>query len=223
MAQAKPTTKTKQPARVKAKSSLKTEPREPIRCSWPKVEDPEYTRYHDEEWGVPKTDDIALFEKMVLEGFQSGLSWITILKKRDNFRRAFHNFDPKKIARYTDKDFERLMADEGIVRNRLKVEATIHNAKAYLELAKERSFADFIWSFVDYKPIINAPRSMKDVPAQTDISKALSKGLKAKGFRFVGPTTAYAFMQSVGMVNDHIADCIRHEPCAKLQRAFRLK
>lgn len=204
-------------------TKTKAKSKEVIRCSWPKVEDPEYTRYHDEEWGVPKTGDIELFEKMVLEGFQSGLSWITILKKRDNFRRAFHNFDPKKIARYKDKDFERLMSDEGIVRNRLKIEATINNANAYLELAKERSFADFIWGFVDYKPIINTPRSMKDVPAQTDISKELSKGLKSKGFRFVGPTTAYAFMQSVGMVNDHIADCIRHEPCAKLQRKFQLR
>lgn len=204
-------------------TKAQTKSKDVIRCSWPKVEDPEYTRYHDEEWGVPKTGDIELFEKMVLEGFQSGLSWITILKKRENFRRAFHNFDPKKIARYKDKDFDRLMNDEGIVRNRLKIEATIHNAKAYLELEKERRFADFIWSFVDYKPIINKPKAMGDIPAQTDISKQMSKGLKSKGFRFVGPTAAYAFMQSVGMVNDHIVDCFRHEPCAKIQRNFKFK
>ena len=204
-------------------TTKQTKSKEVIRCSWPKVEDPEYTRYHDEEWGVPKTGDIELFEKIVLEGFQSGLSWITILKKRGNFRRAFHNFDPKKIARYKDKDFDRLMNDEAIVRNRLKIEATIHNAKAYLELEKECRFADFIWSFVDYKPIINHPKAMGDIPAQTYISTQMSKGLKSKGFRFVGPTTAYAFMQSVGMVNDHIIDCFRHEQCARLQRNFKFQ
>lgn len=191
------------------------------RCTWPGIDDAEYIRYHDEEWGVPKTGDIELFEKIILEGFQSGLSWLTILKKRDNFRGAFDNFDPEKIARYGKRDFARLMDDAGIVRNRLKIEATIANAKAYLALAQEQSFSEFIWSFVEHKPVINRYRKMSDIPAQTELSKGLSKGLKAKGFRFVGPTTAYAFMQSVGMVNDHVVSCCRYEACAKLQRSFR--
>ena len=193
------------------------------RCGWVGIDNPDYTLYHDEEWGVPKTDDIALFEKLILEGFQSGLSWLTILRKRENFRTAFHGFDPERIARYRDRDVSRLMNDAGIVRNRLKIEATIANAKAFLELSKSQSFARFIWSVIDNKPIINRRRSMKDIPAQTDASKQLSKNLKANGFRFLGPTTAYAFMQSVGMVNDHVTDCIRFEPCAKLQRKFKLR
>jgi DNA-3-methyladenine glycosylase I len=179
-------------------------------------------RYHDEEWGVPKTDDRALFEKLVLEGFQAGLSWITILRKRESFRSAFHQFDAARIARYTDKDIARLMADSGIVRNRLKVEATIANARALLKLQERTSLAAFLWGSLDGRPQINAHRSLKTVPAKTPASKAMSKALLAEGFRFVGPTTVYAFMQAVGMVNDHVTDCFRYEPCAKLQRRFKM-
>lgn len=171
---------------------------------------------------MPKADDRALFEKLVLEGFQSGLSWITILRKRENFRRAFDGFDPEKIARYGAKDIERLLADPGIVRNRLKVEATIDNARAYLKLAERQSFASFLWAFLPDGPIINRRGGMDKVPATTEHSLRISKALKKEGFRFVGPTTVYAFMQSVGMVNDHLTSCHRHGPCAELQRAFKL-
>ena len=194
---------------------------EPTRCRWAGT-DPLYVRYHDEEWGVPKTDDRALFEKLVLEGFQSGLSWITILRKRDNFRKAFHGFDPARIARYGDKDKARLMADAGIVRNRLKIEATIDNARALLKLQERASLASFIWDLAGSRPQINTHRSFKSVPAETPTSKAISKALKKEGFRFVGPTTVYAFMQSTGMVNDHLVDCPSYEPCARLQRAFKM-
>lgn len=191
------------------------------RCPWPGIDDPEYTRYHDEEWGVPKTDDNALFEKIILEGFQAGLSWLTILKKRDNFRTAFHGFEPKRIARYTDKDRARLMADAGIVRNRLKIDATIDNAKAYLKLTEELTLSEFIWNHLDGKPIINKRATFADVPAETDLSKTISKALKKRGFRFVGPTTMYAFMQASGLVNDHLITCHRHAACAKLQKSLR--
>ncbi len=192
------------------------------RCPWTGIADAEYARYHDEEWGVPKTDDRALFEKLVLEGFQSGLSWLTILRKRDNFRRAFDGFDAARIARYRAKDIARLMADAGIVRNKLKIEATIDNARALLKLQERTSLAAFLWGFVDGRPQINQHRSFKTVPAETPTSKAISKALKAEGFRFVGPTTVYAFMQATGMVNDHLVDCHRHEPCAALQRKFKM-
>jgi DNA-3-methyladenine glycosylase I len=192
------------------------------RCPWTGLADPLYARYHDEEWGVPKSDDRALYEKLVLEGFQAGLSWLTILRKRENFRKAFHAFDAVRIARYGEKDIARLMADPGIVRNRLKVEATIANAKALLKLQERTSLAAFLWGFLDGRPQINAHASFKTVPAETAISKAMSKALLAQGFRFVGPTTVYAFMQAVGMVNDHLVECFRHEPCAKLQRSFKL-
>ncbi len=192
-----------------------------VRCPWGGIEDPEYTRYHDEEWGVPHADDVRLFEKLLLEGFQSGLSWLTILKKRPNFRRAFHDFDAERIARYTDKDKARLMADAGIIRNRLKIDASIDNARAFLKLQERTSLAKFLWGFMDGKPLIHERDSFKEVPAQTDVSKAISKALKAEGFRFVGPTTVYAFMQSSGFVNDHMRTCHRHAPCAKLQRAFK--
>ena len=194
---------------------------EPTRCRWAGT-DPLYVRYHDEEWGVPKTDDRALFEKLVLEGFQSGLSWITILRKRDNFRKAFHGFDPARTARYGDKDKARLMADAGIVRNRLKIEATIDNARALLNLQKHTSLGAFIWELAGGKPQINTHSTFKSIPAQTPISKAISKALKKEGFRFVGPTTVYAFMQSTGMVNDHLVDCLSYETCARLQRAFKM-
>ena len=195
--------------------------KELIRCPWAGIADGEYARYHDEEWGVPQADSRALFEKLVLEGFQSGLSWLTILKKRENFRRAFHGFDATRIARYGETDFARLMGDAGIVRNRLKIEATIDNARAYLALSEKRSLAAFIWDFLDGRPIVHERRSMKEVPPETELSKRISKGLKAEGFRFVGPTTVYAFMQSTGMVNDHLADCHRHAACAALQARFK--
>jgi DNA-3-methyladenine glycosylase I len=194
--------------------------KEPVRCPWAGIADPLYARYHDEEWGVPKSDDRALFEKLVLEGFQSGLSWLTILRKRENFREAFHGFDAARIARYGARDVARLMADPGIVRNRLKVEATIDNARALLELQERTSLAAFLWGFLDGRPQINRHRTFTSVPAETPASKAISRALKAEGFRFVGPTTVYAFMQAVGMVNDHLVGCHRHEPCARLQAAF---
>ena len=192
-----------------------------VRCPWVGIAEPIYARYHDEEWGVPQPDDRALFEKLVLEGFQAGLSWLTILKKRENFRRAFHGFVPERIARYGAKDVARLMADPGIVRNRLKVEATIDNARAMLKLTKRTPLSTFLYSFLGGHPQINRHKSVKTVPAETPASKAISKALKAEGFRFVGPTTVYAFMQSTGMVNDHLVTCHRHEACAELQRRFK--
>jgi DNA-3-methyladenine glycosylase I len=159
---------------------------------------------------------------LVLEGFQSGLSWLTILKKRENFRAAFHRFDPERIARWGAKDVARLLADPGIVRNRLKIEATIDNARALLKLNERTSLAAFLWGLVDGRPQINKHRSFKTVPAQTPASLAISKALKGEGFRFVGPTTIYAFMQATGMVNDHLVSCHRYETCAKLQRRFKL-
>lgn len=191
-----------------------------VRCTWAGIEAPEYARYHDEEWGVPCADDRALFEKLVLEGFQSGLSWLTILRKRESFRRAFDGFDPTRIAAYGPGDVARLMADPGIVRNRLKVEATIANARAFLDLQQKTSLATLLWGYVDGRPIINRRRGHGDVPATTDLSERISKDLKKHGFRFVGPTTVYAFLQSMGFVNDHLVRCHRHEPCAELQRRF---
>ena len=192
------------------------------RCPWVGTGDAEYTRYHDEEWGVPVADDRALFEKLVLEGFQAGLSWRTILNKRERFRTAFHGFEPTRIARFGAQDVERLMQDEGIVRNRLKIEASIDNARAYLRLAARTPLADFIWGFLDGRPLDSRRAALAEIPAETELSRRISKALKGEGFRFVGPTTVYAFMQSVGMVNDHLVGCHRHAPCAALQRAFRL-
>ena len=182
----------------------------PPRCPWVGIGDAEYARYHDEEWGVPVADDRALFEKLILEGFQAGLSWITILRKRASFRTAFAGFDPARIARFAPKDIERLMADPGIVRNRAKIEATIGNARAYLDLQQRTPLAAFLWGFVDGRPIINRRAGLGDVPAETDVSRSISKALKAEGCRFVGPTTVYAFMQSMGFVNDHIVSCHRY-------------
>ncbi len=180
------------------------------RCAWV-GDEPLYLAYHDKEWGVPCYDDRALFELLILEGAQAGLSWITILKKRDNYRRLFDNFEAKKIVRYTPKKIERLLQDPGIVRNRLKVEATVTNARAFLELQREpEGFSGFIWSFVGGKPIKNSPRSIKDVPVSTPESAALSKALKKRGFKFVGTTICYAFMQAAGLVNDHTVDCFRY-------------
>jgi DNA-3-methyladenine glycosylase I len=190
------------------------------RCAWVS-EEPVYIAYHDEEWGVPNGDSRALFEKIVLEGFQAGLSWITILRKREHFRRVFDNFDPGKIARYGPEKTAALLANPGIVRNRLKVEAAADNARAYLALTEKRPFAAFLWDFVDGRPVQNRFRSHGEIPAETPLSRAISKALKGHGFRFVGPTTVYAMMQSVGMVNDHVVACHRHEACARLMPAIR--
>lgn len=191
------------------------------RCTWAGA-DADYIRYHDEEWGVPMTDDRALFEKLVLEGFQAGLSWITILRKRENFRAAFHNFDAERISRYTARDVERLMKNEGIIRNRAKIEATISNAQAFLTLSERTPFSQYLWGFLDGRPIVNEITSPKDIRTETDISKRMSKALKADGFRFVGSTTLYAFMQSTGMVNDHFVTCFRYAQCAKLQKKLKI-
>jgi DNA-3-methyladenine glycosylase I len=189
------------------------------RCPWA-GSDPLYARYHDEEWGVPHADSQRMFEKLVLEGFQAGLSWITILRKRENFHRAFHGFDARRIARYGARDIARLMADEGIVRNRAKIEATIANARAYLALQETGDLAALLWEVAGGKPQINRFAAMSDIPAATETSKRMSKTLLAAGFRFVGPTTVYAFMQSSGMVNDHLLSCPRHAACARLQSRF---
>jgi DNA-3-methyladenine glycosylase I len=191
---------------------------ERVRCPWT-GDDIEYRRYHDEEWGVPLTTDEAIFEKLVLEGFQAGLSWLTILRKRENFRRAFARFDAERIARFKTSDVERLMQDEGIIRNRAKIEATIDNAKSYAKLAERTSLKAFLWGFLNKGPVQNRHKTMSDIPAETETSKRISKALKAEGFRFVGPTTVYAFMQSSGMVNDHLLSCHRYGPCGKLQLA----
>jgi DNA-3-methyladenine glycosylase I len=187
------------------------------RCPWPQ-QDPLYLAYHDTEWGVPEFDDRALFEKLVLDGFQAGLSWITILRKRDNFRRAFDGFEPRKIARYTPKKIERLMQDAGIVRNRLKIEGAVASARAYLEvMEKEQGFSRLLWGFLDGRPKVNAFRSVKQIPAETPLSRQMSKELARRGFKFVGPTIVYAFMQAVGMVDDHLVSCYRHGVGAKLR------
>jgi len=184
------------------------------RCPWPK-QDPLYVAYHYGEWGVPEYDDRALYEKLVLDGFQAGLSWITILRKRDNFRRAFDGFNPEKIARYPKRKVESLMKDAGIVRNRAKIEGAVSSARAWLDIMdKGPGFSDLLWDFLDGKPKQNAFRSTKLVPAETDISRRMSKELIGRGFKFVGPTIVYAFMQAVGMVNDHLVSCHRHAACA---------
>jgi len=182
------------------------------RCDWC-GSDPLYVDYHDHDWGVPVYDDRQLFEMLSLEGAQAGLSWLTILKKRENYRKAFHNFNIKKIAAYTAKDIDRLLADAGIVRNRLKIESVIKNARATLLIQKEfGSLSDFLWSFVDHTPIQNSCKSVKELPARTEQSDAMSRELKKRGLNFVGSTICYAFMQAVGMVNDHVVDCFRHQP-----------
>jgi DNA-3-methyladenine glycosylase I len=192
------------------------------RCTWPGIDDPLYTRYHDTEWGVPVADDQKLFEKLVLEGFQAGLSWLTILKKRETFRQAFDGFDAHAIVRYDDADKQRLMANPGIIRNRLKIDATIDNARAFLALQEAGTLSAFLWDFMDGKPQINAYAAHSDVPPQTELSTRISKALKAKGFRFVGPTTVYAFMQAMGFVNDHLTGCHRHAACAGKQKVFKV-
>jgi DNA-3-methyladenine glycosylase I len=191
------------------------------RCSWP-GDDPLYVAYHDQEWGVPEYDDRALYEKLVLDGFQAGLSWITILRKRDNFRRAFDDFAPEKIARYTPKRVEKLMLDAGIVRNRAKIEGTVLSARAWLDvMEKGPGFSTLLWDFVDGRPKINRFKSTGQVPAETPVSRAMSKELAKRGFKFCGPTIVYAFMQAVGMVNDHLLTCHRHAECAALAERKR--
>jgi len=186
-----------------------------IRCDWPK-DDALYIEYHDKEWGVPVYDDDKLFEFLILETFQAGLSWITILRKRENFRKAFDYFDYKKIAKYTEAKFESLLLDKGIIRNKLKIKATISNAKAFMEIKKEfGSFSKYIWGFVDGKPIKNEFLSMSELPANTQLSDTISKDLKKRGFKFVGSTVVYAHMQATGMVNDHVKDCFRYKEVMK--------
>ena len=178
-----------------------------MKCPWPS-DDPLMIKYHDEEWGKPLHDDNKLFEFLILESFQAGLSWRTVLHKRENFRKAFASFDAKKISKFDKKKFNSLMKDAGIIRNRLKIGAAINNAKCFLQLQKEfGSFDKYVWSFVDHKPIINKPKSLKDVDAKTKISDAMSEDMGKRGFKFRGSTICYAFMQAVGMVNDHLAGC----------------
>lgn len=180
------------------------------RCAWC-GNDPLYIAYHDQEWGVPVHDDRRLFEMLILEGAQAGLSWLTVLKKRDHYRRAFDQFDAEKIAGYKDADVHRLMQDVGIIRNRLKIEAAIKNARGFLQIREEfPSFSDYIWRYTDGRVITNAWSSFRDIPAHTDISDCLSRDLKKRGFNFVGSTICYSFMQAIGMVNDHTTDCYRH-------------
>jgi DNA-3-methyladenine glycosylase I len=180
------------------------------RCPWPK-QDPLYIDYHDREWGVPEYDDRALYEKLILDGFQAGLSWITILRKRENFRRAFDGFAPEKIARYGARKVESLMQDAGIVRNRAKIEGTVLSARAYLELTENGpGLSKLLWDFMDGRPRVNHFRSVSQVPAETPVSRKISKELTSRGFKFCGPTIVYAFMQAVGMVNDHLVTCHRH-------------
>ena len=192
---------------------------DPKSCPWP-GRDPFYVAYHDEEWGVPEYDDQALYEKLVLDGFQAGLSWITILRKRKNFRRAFDDFAPEKIARYPPKKVAALMQDAGIVRNRMKIDGAISSARAWLDIMQTGDgFSKFLWDFVDGQPIVNDYKAMAQVPAETALSRAISKELKSRGFKFCGPTIVYAFMQATGMVNDHLTNCPRHAACADLRRS----
>ena len=185
------------------------------RCLWANGES--MIKYHDKEWGLPIRNDKKLFEMLILEGAQAGLSWSTILKRRKTYKKAFDNFDAKKISKYNDKDVKRLLADEGIIRNKLKIHATIINAKKFLEIKKEfGSFEKYIWGFVNHKPIQNKFKKLKDIPANTKHSDNMSKDLKERGFKFVGTTICYAFMQAVGMVNDHVVDCFRYKQITNL-------
>jgi len=190
------------------------------RCTWPGT-DPLYVAYHDSEWGVPEYDSRALYEKLVLDGFQAGLSWITILRKRENFRKAFHDFDPQKIARYGKRDRERLLKNEGIIRSKAKIDAAIKGAQLWLDIEEKEKggFTELIWKHVGGKPTQNKFKGMGDIPAKTAMSEGLSKELKKRGFNFVGPVIVYAFAQAVGMDNDHTTKCFRHAECAKLAKS----
>ena len=190
----------------------------PQRCGWAPVGIPNYLAYHDEEWGVPSHDDVHLFEMLTLEGAQAGLSWSTILNKREGYRRAFAGFDAAKVARFTPTKVERLLQDPGIVRNRLKVGSTVNNAARVLEVRREFGSLDaYLWSFVGGRPKVNRWERMSDLPAETEESRAMSKDLKRRGVRFVGPTVCYAFMQATGMVNDHEVGCFRYRPLARMR------
>ena len=193
---------------------------EKTRCWWP-GEDPLYVSYHDQEWGVPEYDSRALYEKLMLDGFQAGLSWITILRKRENFRKAFHNFAPEKIARYGTRDIDRLLKNEGIIRSRAKIEAAVKGARLWLEIEEKEpgGFRELIWKHVEGRMTVNRFRSGDKIPAQTEMSERLSKELKQRGFKFCGPVIVYAFAQAVGMVNDHLTTCYRHEECVRLGKA----
>jgi DNA-3-methyladenine glycosylase I len=181
------------------------------RCEWAPLDQPQYLAYHDEEWGVPVHDDTRLFEMLTLEGAQAGLSWSTILNKREGYRRAFAGFDAAKVARFSPAKIERLLTDPGIVRNRLKVESTVNNARAVLEVQDQLGSLDaYVWTFVEGESIVNGFRSLDELPAETDESRGMSKDMKRRGFRFVGPTVCYAFMQACGLVNDHVASCFRY-------------
>ncbi|MFZ0544157.1 MAG: DNA-3-methyladenine glycosylase I [Candidatus Promineifilaceae bacterium] len=187
-----------------------------IRCAWC-GDDPLYVQYHDEVWGVPVYNDQQLFAKLILDGAQAGLSWITILRRQENYYDAFDNFDPEKIARYDEDKIAELLQNPGIIRNRLKVQSAVKNAKGYLKIKEEHdSFSDFLWQFVDGAPKVNGWQAMSDIPAETAESHAMSKALKKYGFSFVGPTICYAFMQAVGMINDHVVDCFRYTECKDL-------
>lgn len=187
------------------------------RCEWVPLVDPLYIRYHDEEWGVPVHDDLKLFELLILEGAQAGLSWNTILKKRENYRKAYEGFDPRKIAKYDEDKVKSLMSNQGIIRNELKIRSVIKNAIAFMNVQQEfGNFDSYIWKFVGNKPKINGWRSIKEIPARTPESDAMSKDLKKRGFKFVGSTICYAFMQATGMVNDHVVHCFRYPELSKL-------
>ncbi|MBT3690107.1 DNA-3-methyladenine glycosylase I [bacterium] len=186
------------------------------RCAWTNQKNELYIKYHDEDWGVPIHDDQKLFEMIVLEGAQAGLSWETVLKKRKNYKKAFNNFDPKKVSKYNEKKIEELLQNEGIIRNRLKIRSAIQNAKSFLKIQKEfKSFNKYIWSFVDNKPIKNKFKSFSEIPAKTELSDKISKDLKIRGMNFVGSTIIYAFMQSTGLVNDHEVSCFRYKEVNK--------
>jgi DNA-3-methyladenine glycosylase I len=198
---------------------MTTPPDGRIRCGWALSSDL-YMQYHDDEWGVPQHDDRRLFEKIVLEGAQAGVSWIVVLRKREHYRKAFDGFDPARVARYSPRRIERLLGNPGLIRNRLKIESAVRNAKAFLAVQEEfGSFDAYVWRFVDGKPRVNHWKTLKEIPPQTPASAALSKDLKARGFTFVGPTMCYAFMQGVGMVNDHLVDCwTRRRPRGRARR-----
>jgi DNA-3-methyladenine glycosylase I len=200
-----------------------TMPKKISRCLWAEGVSLQYIEYHDKEWGVPVTDDRTQFEFLILEGAQAGLSWSTVLNKRDGYRKNFAEFDPAKVARFTKKRIEKILTDPGIVRNRLKVESAVSNAQAFLEVQEEfGGFANYVWGFVDGKPKQNRFRRDRDIPATSKESDALSKDLKKRGFRFVGSTIVYAHMQATGIVNDHVTSCFRYKPCAELGRQIRL-
>jgi DNA-3-methyladenine glycosylase I len=189
------------------------------RCPWP-GQDPLYLAYHDEEWGVPEWDDRALFEKLILDGFQAGLSWITVLRKREAFRAAFDHFNPEKIARFDAAKIETLMQNKGIIRNRAKIESAVSSARAWLRIQETLGFANYLWNFFDGRALCNEFRDVSEIPAQTPLSVKIAKDLKARGFNFCGPTVVYAFCQATGMVNDHLVTCFRHEECVKLAQEF---